>query len=63
MLRRAEENEESRARPVRGARAGHIVAIRPFGKGLLMETLRFADEVKKASTTFDDIPAKRSTRT
>ena len=39
---------------------GSIVAIKPCGKGLLMETLRFADEVKKASTTFDDIPAKKS---
>ena len=39
---------------------GSIVAIKPCGKGLLMETLRFADEVKKASTTFDDIPAKKA---
>jgi DNA end-binding protein Ku len=38
---------------------GSIVAIKPCGKGLLMETLRFADEVKKASSTFDDIPAKK----
>jgi len=41
---------------VRGQSA--IVAIKPCGKGLLMETLRYADEVKKADTTFDDIPAK-----
>ena len=27
---------------------GSIVAIRPYGKGLLMETLRYADEVQKA---------------
>jgi DNA end-binding protein Ku len=39
---------------------GSIVAIKPCGKGLLMETLRFADEVKKASTTFDPIPAKKA---
>lgn len=39
---------------------GSIVAIKPCGKGLLMETLRFADEVKKASTTFDVIPAKKA---
>jgi DNA end-binding protein Ku len=39
---------------------GSIVAIKPCGKGLLMETLRFADEVKKASTTFDMIPAKKA---
>jgi DNA end-binding protein Ku len=39
---------------------GSIVAIKPCGKGLLMETLRFPDEVKKASTTFDSIPAKKA---
>ena len=39
---------------------GSIVAIKPCGKGLVMETLRFADEVKKASTTFDSIPAKKA---
>ena len=39
---------------------GSIVAIKPCGKGLLMETLRFPDEVKKASTTFDNIPAKKA---
>ncbi len=38
---------------------GSIVAIKPCGKGLLMETLRYADEVKKADTAFDDIPAKK----
>jgi DNA end-binding protein Ku len=38
---------------------GSIVAIKPCGKGLLMETLRFADEVKKADTAFDDIPEKK----
>lgn len=37
---------------------GSIVAIKPFGKGLLMETLRYADEVKKADTVFDGIPKK-----
>lgn len=35
-----------------------IVAIRPVGKGLMMETLRYADEVKKAGDTFDDISDK-----
>jgi DNA end-binding protein Ku len=39
---------------------GSIVAIKPCGKGLLMETLRFADEVKKAGSTFDAIPAKKA---
>jgi len=38
---------------------GSIVAIKPFGKGLLMETLRYADEVKKAETTFEDVPVKK----
>jgi DNA end-binding protein Ku len=39
---------------------GSIVAIKPCGKGLLMETLRYADEVKKADTAFDNIPAKKA---
>lgn len=38
---------------------GSIVAIKPSGKGLIMETLRYADEVKKPATAFDDIPAKK----
>jgi len=37
---------------------GSIVAIRPYEKGLLMETLRYADEIKKADTVFDSIPKK-----
>lgn len=39
---------------------GAIVAIKPCGKGLVMETLRYADEVKKASAVFDSIPAKKT---
>lgn len=39
---------------------GSIVAIKPCGKGLLMETLRYPEEVKKAGTTFDNIPAKKA---
>jgi DNA end-binding protein Ku len=35
-----------------------IVAIRPSGKGLMMETLRYSDEVKRADETFDDISEK-----
>jgi DNA end-binding protein Ku len=35
-----------------------IVAIKPCGKGLLLETLRYADELKKADSAFDDIPEK-----
>jgi DNA end-binding protein Ku len=38
---------------------GSIVAIKPCGKGLLMETLRYPDEVKKADATFDAISAKK----
>lgn len=41
---------------VRGASS--IVAIKPCGKGLLMETLRYPDELKKADSAFDSIPEK-----
>ena len=37
---------------------GSIVAIKPFEKGLLMETLRYADEVKKPEQVFDGITKK-----
>ncbi len=37
---------------------GSIVAIKPYGKGLLMETLRYADEIKKADM-FDELPTKK----
>ncbi|MFW5661182.1 MAG: Ku protein [Oceanicaulis sp.] len=33
----------------------HLVAIRPCCKGLLLETLRYADEVRKSDSVFDDI--------
>ncbi len=32
-----------------------LVALKPCGKGLLLETLRYADEVKKGQTFFDEI--------
>ena len=32
-----------------------VVAIQPCGKGLLLETLRWADEVREAGAYFDDI--------
>ncbi|RJY08718.1 Ku protein [Aurantiacibacter aquimixticola] len=32
-----------------------LVAIKPCGKGLLLETLRYADEVRKGQTFFDEI--------
>lgn len=38
---------------------GSIVAIKPCGRGLLMETLRYSDEVKKADGTFDTVPAMK----
>lgn len=34
----------------------HLVAIRPCGDGLLLETLRYGDEVRAADAVFDDIP-------
>jgi DNA end-binding protein Ku len=37
---------------------GSIVAIKPYGKGLLLETLRYADEIKKADV-FDELPSKK----
>jgi DNA end-binding protein Ku len=37
---------------------GSIVAIKPYGKGLLMETLRYADEIRKADV-FDELPSKK----
>jgi DNA end-binding protein Ku len=39
-----------------------IVAIKPCGKGLLMETLRYPDEVKKANGVFDSIADKKPDR-
>ncbi len=34
----------------------YIVSLKPCGKGLLMETLRYADELAKAQSYFRDIP-------
>ena len=34
----------------------HLVAIRPCGPGLMLETLRYADEVRESDRVFDDIP-------
>jgi DNA end-binding protein Ku len=34
---------------------GSIVAVKPCGKGLLLETLRYADEIKKAGGAFSGI--------
>jgi DNA end-binding protein Ku len=35
---------------------GSVVAIKACGKGLMMETLRYADEVKKADSAFTAVP-------
>ena len=37
----------------------HIIAIRPCGRGLLAETLRYADEVRASEEIFEDIPDLR----
>ncbi len=34
----------------------HVVAIKPCGQGLLLETLRYADEIKESDRIFADIP-------
>ena len=34
---------------------GSIVALKPFGKGMLLETLRYADEINKADKAFSGI--------
>lgn len=34
----------------------YLVSIKPCGKGLVMETLRYADEVRRAQTYFAEIP-------
>ncbi len=34
----------------------HIVSLKPCGRGILLETLRYADEVNKAQGYFRDIP-------
>lgn len=36
-----------------------LVAIKPCGKGLLLETLRYADEVRKGQSFFSDIGADK----
>lgn len=34
----------------------YLAAIKPCGRGLLLETLRYADEVRSSDKVFDDIP-------
>jgi DNA end-binding protein Ku len=38
----------------------NLVAIRPAGKGLLLETLHYEDELRKADPYFSDIPGKKA---
>jgi DNA end-binding protein Ku len=34
----------------------YLVAVKPFGNGLLLETLRYGDEVRDSDSLFDDLP-------
>ncbi len=36
----------------------YLVAVRPCGKGILLETLHYAEEIKKSDSFFSEIPAK-----
>lgn len=36
-----------------------LVSLKPCGKGIVMETLRYEDEVRKAQTYFKDIPSSK----
>jgi DNA end-binding protein Ku len=38
----------------------YLVAIRPCGKGLLMETLHYADEIRKGDSFFGDVSAGKA---
>lgn len=38
----------------------YLVSIKPCGKGLLMETLHYEDELRKSDSFFSEIPAKSS---
>ncbi|MBC8130045.1 MAG: Ku protein [Rhizobiaceae bacterium] len=38
----------------------YLVALRPCGPGLLLETLHYADEIQKTDTIFEDISNKES---
>lgn len=38
----------------------YLVSIKPFGKGILLETLHYEEEIKKSDSFFSDIPAKAS---
>lgn len=38
----------------------YVVSVRPCGRGLVMETLRYADELAKAQSYFRDIPETKA---
>jgi DNA end-binding protein Ku len=38
----------------------YLVAIRPCGKGMLLETLHYADEIKNSDSFFKEIPAAKA---
>jgi len=38
----------------------YLVAVKPAGKGLLLETLHYESELRKADPYFSDIPAKKA---
>lgn len=37
----------------------YVVSVKPCGKGIVMETLRYADELAKAQSYFSDIPSDK----
>lgn len=37
----------------------YLVSLKPCGKGIVLETLRYEDEVRKAQTFFKDIPTSK----
>ena len=53
-LRETEEGRRSASSRMRGRE--YIVSLKPCGRGILLETLRYADEVVKAQGYFRDIP-------
>src|SRR5690606_6263404 len=38
----------------------YLVAVRPCGKGILLETLHYEDELKKSDSFFAEIPASKA---
>jgi len=38
----------------------YLVSIKPFGTGILLETLHYEDEIRKSDSFFSDIPARSS---